>query len=160
VLLAIPFGLAIGAAVGMLGGGGSVLAVPVLVYVLGQSVYEATTASLVVVTAGALTGGLGHSRAGRVCWRHAGSFTLAAVPGLVAGTLAGEAVSGSLLLGAFALIMLAAAVATWRKAEDEEPADGTWESGGHVRPCDCPATSSPVCSSASSPGSLASAEGS
>ena len=57
VLVAIPFGLAIGIALGMLGGGGSVLAVPVLVYVLGQSVHQATTASLVVVTAGALAGG-------------------------------------------------------------------------------------------------------
>lgn len=40
---AIAFGLVIGVAVGMLGGDGSVLAVPVLVYVLGQSVHEATT---------------------------------------------------------------------------------------------------------------------
>jgi hypothetical protein len=62
VALAIPFGLAIGIALGMLGGGGSVLAVPVLVYVLGQSVHEATTASLVVVTAAAVAGGLGHAR--------------------------------------------------------------------------------------------------
>ena len=138
MLLAIPFGLAIGVAVGMLGGGGSVLAVPVLVYVLGQSVSEATTASLVVVTAGAVAGGLGHARAGRVCWRHAGSFTLAAVPGLVAGTLAGEAVSGSALLGAFALVMLAAAAATWRKADNDEPADGTWESGGSCPPLRLP----------------------
>jgi len=138
VLLAIPFGLAIGVAVGMLGGGGSVLAVPVLVYVLGQSVSEATTASLVVVTAGAVAGGLGHARAGRVCWRHAGSFTLAAIPGLVAGTLAGQAVSGSALLAAFALIMLAAAAATWRKADNDEPADATWESGGSCPPLRLP----------------------
>ena len=46
----------------MLGGGGSVLAVPVLVYVLGQSVHQATTASLVIVIAGAVVGGLGHAR--------------------------------------------------------------------------------------------------
>jgi uncharacterized membrane protein YfcA len=138
VLLAIPFGLAIGIAVGMLGGGGSVLAVPVLVYVVGQSVSEATTASLVVVTAGALAGGLGHARAGRVCWRHAGSFTLAAVPGLVAGTLAGESVSATALLAAFALIMLAAAVATWRKADGEEPVDGTCEGGGACPPLRLP----------------------
>ena len=138
MLLAIAFGLAIGIAVGMLGGGGSVLAVPVLVYVLGQSVSEATTASLVVVTAGALAGGLGHARAGRVCWRHAGSFTLAAVPGLVAGTLAGESVSGTALLVAFALIMLAAAVATWRTADDDGPADGTWERAGACPPLRLP----------------------
>jgi uncharacterized membrane protein YfcA len=138
VLLAIPFGLAIGLAVGMLGGGGSVLAVPVLVYVLGQSVSEATTASLVVVTAGALAGGLGHARASRVCWRHAGAFTIAAVPGVVAGTLAGESVSGTALLAAFALIMLAAAVATWRKADDDSRADGTWEDGGACPPLRLP----------------------
>ena len=66
LLAAIPFGLAIGIAVGMLGGG-SVLAVPVLVYVLGQNVHEATTASLVVVTAGALAAGLAHAHQGRVC---------------------------------------------------------------------------------------------
>ena len=55
-LAAIPFGLGIGLSLGMLGGGGSVLAVPVLVYILGQSVHQATTASLVVVTAGAVVG--------------------------------------------------------------------------------------------------------
>ena len=53
MLLAIPFGLAIGLAVGMLGGGGSVLAVPVLVYILHQDAETATTISLVVVTAAA-----------------------------------------------------------------------------------------------------------
>ena len=135
LLLAIPFGLAIGLAVGTLGGGGSVLAVPVLVYVLGQTVPEATTASLLVVAAGAVAGGLSHARAGRVCWRHAGSFTAAALPGIVLGTLAAEAVSSELLLAGFALVMLAAAHATWRKTEDHEPEpDGTWEGGGACPP--------------------------
>lgn len=139
VLLAIPFGLAIGVAIGMLGGGGSVLAVPVLVYVLGQDVSEATTASLVVVTAAAVAGGLGHAREGRVCWRHAGSFTAAAVPGIVAGTLAGDAVSGNALLAAFALVMLAAAAATWHKAgRDEENEDASWERGGTCPPLRLP----------------------
>ena len=140
MLLAILFGLAIGASVGMLGGGGSVLAVPVLVYLLDQSVPEATTSSLVVVTAGALAGGYSHARRGRVCWRHAGSFTAAALPGVVAGTLVGETVSDELLLGAFALIMLAAAAATWKKAEeqDEQPDDGSWERGGACPPLRLP----------------------
>ncbi len=126
MLLAVPFGLAIGLAVGMLGGGGSVLAVPVLVYVLGQSVEEATTASLLVVAAGAVAGGLGHARAGRVCWRHAGSFTLAALPGIAAGTAAAAVVGGSALLGGFAVVMLVAAYATWQKAgeEDSDPDGG------------------------------------
>jgi uncharacterized membrane protein YfcA len=115
-LTAIPFGLAIGIALGMLGGGGSVLAVPILVYILGQSVHQATTASLVVVTAGALAGGFGHARENHVCWRHAGAFVFAAIPGIVAGTALGNTVSGSTLIAAFAVIMLIAAAATWRKA--------------------------------------------
>jgi uncharacterized membrane protein YfcA len=137
VLAAIPLGLCIGLAVGMLGGGGSVLAVPVLVYLLGQSVSEATTASLVIVTAGAIAGGLGHAREGRVCWRHAGSFTAAAVPGVVAGTIAGNAVSSQALIGVFALVMLAAAAATWRKADDDSGA-GEWEGGGACPPLRLP----------------------
>ena len=138
MLLAIPFGLAIGIAVGMLGGGGSVLAVPVLVYVLDQSVSDATTASLVIVTAGAVAGGLSHARSGRVCWRHAGTFTAAAVPGIVLGTVAGESVSDTFLLGVFSLVMLAAARATWNKATEQPEPDGTWESGGVCPPLRLP----------------------
>ncbi len=137
VLLAIPFGLAIGVAVGMLGGGGSVLAVPILVYVLHQSVSEATTASLVVVAAGSIAGGLGHARANRICWRHAGTFTAAALPGIVLGTLAGETVSQTLLIVAFALVMLGAAQATWRRAGEKEP-EGTWEPGATCPPLRLP----------------------
>lgn len=138
LVLAVPFGVALGLAVGALGGGGSVLAVPILVYVLGQSVPEATTASLLVVAAGAIAGGLSHARAGRVCWRHAGSFTAAAVPGIALGTLAAEAVSGQLLLAAFALVMLAAARATWRRADDEPEPDGPWERTGTCPPLRLP----------------------
>jgi uncharacterized protein len=99
----------------MLGGGGSVLAAPLLVYIVGQSVQQATTASLVVVTAGAVVGGLSHAREQTVCWHHATAFTAGALPGVLAGTAAGQAVSGKSLIAAFAIIMLAAA-ATWRKA--------------------------------------------
>jgi uncharacterized membrane protein YfcA len=98
---------------------------------------QATTASLLVVAAGAVAGGLSHARAGRVCWRHAGSFSAAAIPGIAAGTLVAEAVSGTLLLAAFALVMLAAAHATWKKAEDTEP-DGPWERTGACPPLRLP----------------------
>jgi uncharacterized membrane protein YfcA len=124
ILLAAAAGLAIGLAVGAFGGGGSVLAVPVLVYLLGEPVPDATTASLAVVGAGALAGAAGHARAGRVCWRHAISFTVAAVPGIAAGTLAGEALPDELTLAAFALVMAAAARAVWRRAGDEAPDPG------------------------------------
>ena len=132
-LAAVPFGIGIGLSLGMLGGGGSVLAVPVLVYVLGQSVHQATTASLVIVTAGAVVGGLGHAREGHVCWRHAAAFTLAALPGVLAGTALGQAVSGTVLIAAFAPIMLAAAAATWRKANGRSD-PGPIESSGLICP--------------------------
>jgi uncharacterized protein len=119
-LAAIPLGLAIGLAVGTLGGGGSVLAVPVLVYVLGQRLPEATTGSLAVVTAGALAGAIAHHQAGRVCWRHAGIFIAAGVPGVAAGTAAGDVVSPRLLIASFAPVMLAAGYATWRSANGSE----------------------------------------
>jgi uncharacterized membrane protein YfcA len=119
VLLAILFGVAIGLAVGMLGGGGSVLAVPLLVLLLGEDLPNATTAGLVVVAAGALAGAARHALAGRVCWRHAGSFTVAALPGIALGTLAGSAVPDGVLLAAFALVMVAAARAIWRRADEK-----------------------------------------
>ena len=132
LLAAVGLGLLIGLAVGTLGGGGSVLAVPALVYLLDQGVAEATTTSLLVVAAGALAGGLGHARENRICWRHAGSFSVAAVPGIVVGTLAGDAVGGRVLMGAFALILLAAAAATWRKAVKDD--DEGWNPDGATCP--------------------------
>ena len=131
-LTAIPFGMAIGIAVGLLGGGGSVLALPVLVYVLGQDVETAVTISLVVVTAAAIAGGYRHALDRHVCWRHAGAFTVTAVPGILAGTALGAMVSGSALVGGFAVVMLAAAAVTWRKASAPEPADD--DQPGHTCP--------------------------
>jgi uncharacterized protein len=131
-LEAVPFGLAIGLAVGLLGGGGSVLAVPVLVYVLGQGVQEATTTSLLVVAAGALAGGLAHHREGRVCWLHAVTFTAGAVPGVFAGTAAADAVSAGVLIGGFAVVMLFAAAATWRNS------NGQREPGADRKQATCP----------------------
>ncbi|MBA3306185.1 MAG: sulfite exporter TauE/SafE family protein [Thermoleophilaceae bacterium] len=138
MLAAIPLGLAIGVTMGMLGGGGSVLAVPVLVYLLDQSVEEATTASLLVVAAASVAGGLGHARAGRICWRHAGTFTAAALPAIILGTLAGNAVDAQALLAAFALVMLAAAQATWRKADDQPEPEGSWDGGAACPPLRLP----------------------
>lgn len=130
-LAAIPFGIAIGIAVGLLGGGGSVLAVPVLVYILNQDVETATTISLIVVTAAAIAGGYQHALDRRICWRHAGAFTVAALPGIVVGTVLGDVVSGAALIGGFSLVMLAAAAATWRKASTD---DGQEEKPGHTCP--------------------------
>ncbi|HUZ83326.1 MAG TPA: sulfite exporter TauE/SafE family protein [Gaiellales bacterium] len=108
-LLAVAFGLAIGLSLGLVGGGGSILAVPVLVYVLGEPVAQATTASLVIVGATALAGGVAHHHAGRTRLRVAALFGLGGAVGAVAGTALQRLASpGSILLG-FALLMLLAA---------------------------------------------------
>lgn len=80
--------------------GGSVLAVPMLVYVLGQSVHEATTASLVIVTAGAIVGGLGPP-AKDACAGATPSCSLPQRPRCHAGAALGQAVSGTALIAAW-----------------------------------------------------------
>jgi uncharacterized protein len=117
MLLTIGFaGLGVGLAVGMVGGGGAVLAVPVLVYAGGLGVHEATTVSLAVVAGAAVVGAVTQARRGAVCWASAAWFGVAAAGGAVAGTAANAAVGGRLLLGLFAGVMLVAARATWQRA--------------------------------------------
>lgn len=116
LLIAVPFGVAIGLAVGMVGGGGAVLAVPVLVYALGLDVHVATTVSLAVVAAAAATGAAGQVRRGAVCWTSAAWFAGSAVVGSVVGTLGNRVADGAVLLLVFAVVMLLAARATWQRA--------------------------------------------
>ncbi len=113
-LLALPFGLAIGVSLGLVGGGGSILAVPVLVYVLGEPVKEATTASLAIVGITALVGAVDHVRSGGVRVRLALAFGAAGAVGALAGTALNRVASGSSILIAFAVVMLAAAYALIR----------------------------------------------
>lgn len=92
------------------------LALPVLVYVLGEDVHAATTASLAVVVAAALTGGAAQASRALLCWPQVAVFAPAALAGVVAGTIANEAVGGEVLLLAFVPVLVAAAVFTWRRA--------------------------------------------
>lgn len=110
-LLASPLGFLIGLSLGALGGGGSILAVPVLVYVAGQQAQAATTTSLVIVGAAALLGMGDHWRAGRVRAGAGVVFGLAGIGGSLAGSAVNRRLDPDLLLLAFAaLVMLAA----WR----------------------------------------------
>ena len=85
---AIVAGLAVGLALGLLGGGGGVLAIPVLVYGLGQPIRQAVPTSLLVVSCAAGAGMMAHLRAGRVRWRTALGFGVAGVAGSVVGAWA------------------------------------------------------------------------
>ncbi len=115
LLVAAVAGLLIGVSLGALGGGGSILAVPVLVYGLGESPTQATTGSLVVVGLTALVGALTAHRHGTVLWARGLGFGAAALLGAVAGARASTAVREPVLLAGFAVLMLVvAALMTWR----------------------------------------------
>ncbi|MGZ8744761.1 MAG: TSUP family transporter [Nocardioides sp.] len=107
ILLAVAAGLLIGLSLGALGGGGSILAVPALVYVLGQSPAQATTGSLVVVGVTSLMGAAVSYRAGTVLLARGLTFGLVAIGGAVAGAKAAAHVSDAVLLASFSVLMLA-----------------------------------------------------
>ncbi|MFI8460676.1 sulfite exporter TauE/SafE family protein [Kitasatospora sp. NPDC085464] len=111
LLLALAAGAVVGLALGGLGGGGSMLAVPALVYLLGFSPAPATTAALVIVAATSLTGLLAHARARRVHWRTGALFAAAGLPVAAAAGALSAHLPGALLTGAFAVL---AALAAWR----------------------------------------------
>ncbi len=136
ILLAIPFGLAIGLVVGTVGGGGAILALPVLVYVLGEGVSPASTASLIVVALGASVGAGSQARDGQLCWRIALIFSAPAAAGAYLGTIANAEVSPRALILAFVPVMLAAAALTYTRG------DGELGSGGAR--AGCPDPSLPV----------------
>lgn len=122
MLLAIPFGLAIGVVVGTVGGGGAILALPVLVYVLGQGVSSASTASLVVVALGASVGAGAQARDGQVCWRIVALFSAPAAVGAYAGTLANGAVGARTLVLCFVPVMFAAGALTYARGDTPDSA--------------------------------------
>lgn len=118
---------------GALGGGGSILTVPALVYLLGEPVRAAATDSLVIVGATALAAAVGHARAGRVRWATGLSVGAAGVLASYAGTAANRAVDPDVLLLAFAGLVAVAAVAML--ARRHAPA----ATGGDVTPAARPA---------------------
>ena len=109
MIVAVAFGLLIGVALGALGGGGSILAVPVLAHLAGQSAAAATATSLVAVGVAAAVAAVSHARAGRVRWDAAGAFLVTGIAGTWAGSTVSERLDGDVLLLAFSGLVLIAA---------------------------------------------------
>lgn len=110
VIPALIAGAVIGLALGALGGGGSILAVPALIYLLGFTPVAATTASLVIVTVTSATALSAHARDGHVRRRAGLLFAAAGIgPAMLGGTLAGH-LPAAVLTAAFAVIAAAAAL--------------------------------------------------
>lgn len=114
-LLASPLGFLIGLSLGALGGGGSILAVPALVYGAGQTSKQATTTSLILVGITSIIGIVPHWRAGRVRLLAGSVFGLAGVGGSLVGSRWNKAVDPDVLLLAFSGLMMIAAFAMWRR---------------------------------------------
>ena len=107
---AIIPGVLIGVALGLLGGGGSVLTVPIFVYVLGFSPKEAIAMSLAVVAATSAFGTVGHWRAGHVNVRIAAVFGGVAMLGTLLGVRLTRLIPGTTQMLIFGAVMLGAAV--------------------------------------------------
>lgn len=110
-LLGAGSGVLVGFVLGLVGGGGSILAVPLMVYLVGvPSPHVAIGTSAFAVAVNAATGLANHARAGTVKWGCAAMFAAAGVGGAFAGSSAGKAFDGERLLFLFALVMVVVGV--------------------------------------------------
>ncbi|MFK0227039.1 sulfite exporter TauE/SafE family protein [Streptomyces sp. NPDC090303] len=112
--LVVAASLLVGVSLGALGGGGSILTVPLLVYLAGQDTRTAITTSLFVVGVTSLAALVPHARAHRVRWRTGLLFGAFSMAGAYGGGRLAAYVPGTVLLVAFALMMLATAAAMLR----------------------------------------------
>jgi uncharacterized membrane protein YfcA len=106
-VLGLASGMLVGFSLGLVGGGGSILAVPLMVYVVGvPDAHVAIGTSAVAVAANAAMNLSNHARGGSVRWSCALVFAGAGVAGAFAGSIAGKMIDGQKLLALFALLML------------------------------------------------------
>lgn len=119
-IVVVALAVLVGLSLGLLGGGGSILVVPVLTYVGGLDPREAIATSLFVVGATSLVSLIGHARKGNVRWRTGLIFGAAGMVGAFLGGLAGGYIPGTLLMIAFALMMIATAGAMIKGRKDRD----------------------------------------
>jgi uncharacterized membrane protein YfcA len=108
-------GMVIGLLLGLTGGGGSIMTVPLLVYIVGLEAKIAIATSLLVVGLASLAALLPHSRAGNVYWRTGLIFGVAGMAGAYSGGRIAEYIADALLLLLFAGVMIGSGIAMLRK---------------------------------------------
>ncbi|MBS1694611.1 MAG: sulfite exporter TauE/SafE family protein [Actinobacteria bacterium] len=124
IVLTLALAVAVGVTLGVLGGGGSILTVPLLAYVAGMDAKQAIATSLLVVGATSAVGAISHARAGRVQWRVGLIFGGAGMAGAYLGGVLARFIPGTVLLIGFALMMVATAVAMLRGRKAPAAAEG------------------------------------
>lgn len=135
VILAGLFGSVIGLALGLLGAGGSILAVPALVYGVGQPLHTAIPTSLAVVAVSSLAAVSPRARRAHVRWPVALVFGAAGIPAAFVGTALSRFLPQRWLLLAFAALMVGVAVGMLRKNANRRGACRTGEDGVDWRSC-------------------------
>src|SRR3984957_16513581 len=106
-ILGLASGALVGFSLGLVGGGGSILAVPLMVYVVGvPDAHLAIGTSAIAVAANAAFNLSNHARGGTVLWSCALPFAAAGIVGAVAGAIFGKMVDGQKLLALVAMVML------------------------------------------------------
>jgi uncharacterized protein len=119
-VLAVLSGGLVGLTLAVVGGGGSILAVPLLLYVVGvENPHVAIGTSALAVSVNAFANLIAHSRAGNVKWPCAVVFGLSGVAGAFVGSTLGKLVDGQQLLFLFGLVMVAVAIAMLRPRQAE-----------------------------------------
>ncbi|MDX1386879.1 MAG: sulfite exporter TauE/SafE family protein, partial [bacterium] len=124
ILLALVMGGVVGLTLGVFGSGGSVLAVPILVYVLGMEVKDAIAMSLVIVGLTAVTGAVQQYRQKTFCLKPALFFSAVGIVGAYVGTWLAMLASPVLQLFIFGIVMVVAAIATMLKKEPDVESGG------------------------------------
>jgi uncharacterized membrane protein YfcA len=114
LVVGLVLALAIGVSLGLLGGGGSILTLPILTFALGMDTKPAIAASLFIVAVTSAVGAVAHARAGRIQWRTGLLFGAAGMVGAFAGGRAAAFVPAGILMIAFAAMMIATAIAMLR----------------------------------------------
>lgn len=110
-IAASPLGALVGVLMGTIGAGGSLIAIPVLIYLVGQDVRAAQATALVIVIAAAIAGIVTHARHDEVRWRAGATFGLAAGVSALIGSILSRGIDDDLLLLLFAPVMIAGAYA-------------------------------------------------
>lgn len=128
IIILIVGSLGFGLALGLFGSGGSLLALPTLVYGLGFDIKQGVAGSLVVVGATAAVGAVASLRRGEICIRNASSFLAASIPAGFGGAMIGRAMDPRWQALAFAVLVIVAGLrlALWRAPEREDTCNPRW----------------------------------
>lgn len=115
LLLAILSGGLVGFTLGLIGGGGSIMATPLLLYVVGLQPHVAIGTGALAVSVNAFANFAGHARAGNVRWRNAATFATVGALSALLGSLAGKSFDGKRLLFLFAILMVVIGIMMLRR---------------------------------------------